>query len=358
MLSLWDPSTGEERRRIAGPLTGGFAEVAFSAHGKKLGSFSQGVCIWDSATGKKLQHIKTGYHYAFMPDGERLLVLSSEEKKTVCLWDISTGRELQRFVQPDNLLAYVPFALSPDGRTVSWSMKDHTIELWELASWKKRRRLAGHQGKIESLAFAPDGRVLFSGSEDTTILAWDLSRADEARKAMVTEKDLPNLWRDLAGDNAERADRAIWLLAAAPKMSVPFLEKHIRPAAAVAPERLVQLITDLDSDQFAVRDQAMRELEELGELAEAALRKLLAGKPSLEARRRAEQLLEKLRGPLPAGERLRSLRAVEVLEHAGTEPARRLLIIIAGGAAKARLTREAKAALQQLSTRDRQKAMP
>jgi hypothetical protein len=93
----------------------------------------------------------------------------------------------------------------------------------------------------------------------------------------------------------------------------------------------------------------MRELEELGELAEAALRKMLAGKPSLEARRRAEELLEKLRGPLPAGERLRSLRAVEVLEHAGTESARELLTRLASGAPEARLTREAKGALQRLT---------
>ncbi|MGH7223938.1 MAG: WD40 repeat domain-containing protein, partial [Gemmataceae bacterium] len=309
------------------------------------------VRVWDSTTGKELLSIKRGYHYAFLPDGERLLVQSSEDKKTVCVWDIASGRELQRFIQPDKIRSYVPFALSPDGRTVAWSMRDHTIELWELASWKKRRSLVGHQGNVESMAFAPDGRVFFSGSEDTTILAWDLTRADEARQARVTEKELPDLWRDLAGENAERADCAIWLLAAAPEMSAPFLEKHIRPIAAMPPERLARLIADLDSDQFAVRDKAMRELEELGELPETALRKLLAGKPTLEARRRAEQLLEKLRGPLPAGERLRSLRAVEVLEHAGTEQAWRLLTRLAGGAPEARLTREAKGALQRLDRR-------
>jgi hypothetical protein len=114
---------------------------------------------------------------------------------------------------------------------------------------------------------------------------------------------------------------------------------------------LARLTANLDSDQFAVRDQATRELEALGELAEAALRKLLAAKPSLEARRRAEELLEKLRSPLPSGERLRSLRAVEALEHAGTEPAQRLLIRLAGGAPGARLTREAQAALQRLARR-------
>ena len=71
-------------------------------------------------------------------------------------------------------------------------------------------------------------------------------------------------------------------------------------------------------------------------------------------RRRAEGLLEKLRGPLTDAERLRSLRVVEVLEHAGTEQARRLLARLAGGAAEARLTREAKGAMQRLDRRERE----
>lgn len=347
-LSLWDPATGKERRRIAGPVAAHFSSVAFSADGKQLAANSQGVRVWDSATGKQLRNIKPGYLYAFLPAGERLLIYSGEREKTVCLWDISTGRELQRFAPPDKILSYVPFVLSPDGRTIAWAMKDHTLELWELASWKKRRCLTGHQGKVESMTFAPDGRILYSGSEDTTILAWDLARTDEARKVRLTANDLPALWRDLAGEDAERADRAIWLLASAPEIAVPFLEKHVQLVAAVEPERLAHLLADLDSDQFAARDKAARELEALGELAEAALRKVLRGKPSLEVRRRAEGLLEKLHGPLAAPRRLRSLRAVEALEHAGTERARRLLAVLAEGAKEARLTREAKGALRRL----------
>jgi hypothetical protein len=53
--------------------------------------------------------------------------------------------------------------------------------------------------------------------------------------------------------------------------------------------------------------------------------------------------------------RLRSLRALEVLERAGTAEARQLIQRIAAGAAEARLTREAKASLERLA---RQPATP
>jgi hypothetical protein len=46
---------------------------------------------------------------------------------------------------------------------------------------------------------------------------------------------------------------------------------------------------------------------------------------------------------------LRQLRAIEVLERAGTAQAKKILSKLAGGAPDARLTREAKAALERLT---------
>ena len=109
-----------------------------------------------------------------------------------------------------------------------------------------------------------------------------------------------------------------------------------------------RLITDLDSDRFEVRDAAARELTQLGEQVEPALRRVLEGKPSPEARRRVEALLtgpRRVRSP----EGLRGLRAVQALECVGTAEARRVLEGLSRGAPEARLTREAKAALRRLA---------
>jgi hypothetical protein len=92
---------------------------------------------------------------------------------------------------------------------------------------------------------------------------------------------------------------------------------------------------------------------DLGEAATGFCRRALAGKPSAEVRRRPEALLEaqEREPPAPAAGRLRMLRAVEALESAGTPGARRLLERWAKGAAGARQTAEAKAALERLAGR-------
>jgi hypothetical protein len=114
--------------------------------------------------------------------------------------------------------------------------------------------------------------------------------------------------------------------------------------------RIDQWVSELDNQQFNVRDKASQELEKLGERATPSLRKALKRKPSLEARRKLEQLLERLEGFPLSPERLREIRAVEALEHIGSTEARQLLQSLATGVPEARLTREAKASLDRLQT--------
>lgn len=345
-IVLSELATGREVRRMEGE--GQYFGVRFSPSGKWLAAyaFGHGVDFWEVTTGKRRHVFGDLIDFAFVPNTET--VVGCCKDGMVRFRNLVDGRESRSFRGPSRPnWVQRPFAISPDGRTLLFGTEGN-IQLWETASGRVRRTLSGHTSLISDGAFAPDGRTLLSGSWDTTLLVWDVARQTEEHQGKLGQTDLQALWQDLAGTDAVQADQAIWALAAGAEQAVPFLRKHLRPAPAVEPSRLSHLLADLDSDQFAVRDKATRELEALGELAEAAIRKLLSGKPSLEARRRGEQLLEKLRGPLPAGERLRSLRATEVLEHAGTEQARRLLARLADGAMEARLTREAKGALQRL----------
>ncbi len=351
-LHFWDRTTGKELQQLPEIYSG--KSFQLSSDGKILATAARdAVHLLDVKTGKELRRFAGDWpHIGISPDGQTLALQRSRDK--IRLWNTATGDEMCVLADEDSPPGYIgasSYVFSPDGRVLARVGKGD-LELWEVLTGKLRRRFGRHQIGHGPFAFSPDGKTLLSGSNDTTILIWDVARQQEGRLDRLSETELQRLWRDLAGD-AGQADRAIWQLAAAPEEAVPYLEEHVHPIAAVAPERLTRLVADLDSDQFTVRDKAMHELEELGELAGAALRKALAAKPSLETRRRIEELLAKLRGPLPAGERLRSLRAVEVLEHAGTEPARRVLTRLASGAPEGRLTREAKGALQRLTAAGR-----
>jgi hypothetical protein len=145
------------------------------------------------------------------------------------------------------------------------------------------------------------------------------------------------------------AYRARWRLAAAGREAADFLRRRLLPVSVIESRRLTSLIGKLDSEDFAVRTRAMKDLEELREAAEPALRAALRDRPSPELRRRLEKLLDHL-SPF-ATARLRELRAVAVLESVGTAEARALLKAIAEGAPEARLTQEAKATLARLERR-------
>jgi hypothetical protein len=172
---------------------------------------------------------------------------------------------------------------------------------------------------------------------------------DSSDKGSAMPGNAEALWNDLAGEDAAAAYRAIRGLAALPKEAMPFFKAHLKPVVAVDAKRIEQMIADLDSNDFSMREKATADLEELGELAKPALKKTLKGDVSLDTKKRIERLLGRLTaGQAPSPKMLRTLRAVEALERLDTDEARQLLQALAKGAAEARLTRDAKDALARL----------
>jgi WD40 repeat protein len=401
-VDLYNTATGKDIRELPGRKSPVEA-LAFSADGKKLacGTADGLVRVWVLATGKELCAFPQrkggrGVHsLAFSPD-DKVLICAEDRGhvrhlnidtgavlKDVATWaegdepsegltwptfplssggqllarardgklylmDTTTGREYGRLEKPDSGVFHI--AISPDGRFVLDAWRN-IIRVWEVASGQQVRRFDAPYG-IWAAAFAPDGRTIAtSTSGDFAILIWDLTGLATA-KAATREPNADRVndwWTDLAGDDAVRAHRAIWSLAASPRF-VPFLKEKLRPASPIDGRRLAPLIAALDDHVFAAREKATRELAALGDAAEAGLERALKGQMSPEARDRAEKLLRACRPPLPPGEPLRSLRAMAALEHAGTREARQLLEAFAKGEPEARLTREARAALERLAS--------
>jgi RNA polymerase sigma factor (sigma-70 family) len=374
-VAVVEVATGKELRRLKGHdarITG----AAFGLDGRTLAVWcgDHTAHVWDLAAGSKVRHFpfaearvpplpgvpvpvggKSSWPYtaAVSPDGR--WIAYGSQLPFLALHDLATGKEVRQLDKlPDGVSA---LAFTADGRMLAWGGEsDRTVRLVEVATGQQRQRFTGHRGRVQSLTFAADGKALLSGSDDTTALVWDLTGRSSATGPWggpLTPQELDGLGADLAGADAAAAYRALRRLAASPAEAVPYLRRQLRPVAAPDEQRLARLIADLDSDRFAARESATAELEKLGELAVAAYRKALEGKPSAETRRRLEALLEKSgqESQALAPDRLRTLRALEVLELIGSPEARQVLESLARGADGAWLTREAQEGAARLARR-------
>ena len=127
------------------------------------------------------------------------------------------------------------------------------------------------------------------------------------------------------------------------------MRERLLPVKSPDSKQVARWVADLSSDNFKQRRFAADNLERLGELAGPALRAALAATPPLEAQRRLSALLAKLRPAVLPPEALRGVRGVQVLEMIANPEARKVLAVLAGGAAGARLTQEAQASLERLA---------
>jgi WD40 repeat protein len=354
-IQVWQAATG---KHLSGdkvfPHGAIVISVRYSPDGRTLaigGGESQRptpVFLLDSLT-TKTRRILTGHTgmlwaVDFSPDGRTLVAAS--DSGNVHLWEVGTGAMVLSWKAHEG--GAYGAAFSPEGGMVASGGDDNTVRLWEAATGRAIHAFPGHQGRVQPVAFCPTGGVLASASYDTAVLLWDLTGLTPAPTKPVTAlRELESLWTDLAGGDAARAYAAIGRLAGTPGTSVPFLAARVRAMAAADPDRVRKLIADLDDARFAVRDKASKELGQLGEEAAPGLRAALQGKLSTESKSRLERLLEAASG-WNNPERLQALRAVQVLERAGTPEARRVLIALAAGTPEAGLTQEAQASAERL----------
>jgi hypothetical protein len=312
---------------------------------------------WDVETGLEWRLPELPAHanstLSLSPD-TRTIGLESERHHTLFFCESATGQK--RFEVGPTSLWGSRFTFSPDRSFVLLADSEGGVRVHDTVTGKLVATRTAHAAPVSNFTWSPDGRLLATMSEDATTLVWDaptfLPAREELKKPAAAE--LPSLWADLAGNDAAQAYVAIHRLAAAPDRTVPWLRGRLRPVPEPTPRpddrRLRQLLAELDADDFAGRERATRELAGYGEFARSAYDAVLAGQPSDEVRQRVKDLQAKC-DPAHSPATLQALRAVEVLEHIGNAEARRVLELVAKGAAGARLTEDAAATLRRLAAR-------
>jgi len=309
--------------------------LTFSPDGKRvaIGSSDRSITVFDVPSGEQIKKVAgeanpNGYYYGsptvyFSNDSRGLLTFDQNGEGK--LLEVLTGsaRLVMPRDQPGGYSSPNAIVWSRDNRLVARSSYDGTVTVMDAMTGKELMRRQTGQGAVSGLAFSKDGRKLATGGANTTVMVWDVPAP--SRPTLGGSLDEKTAWRDLEDADAGKAYRAMAFLYSAPNTTIKLFKANLKPRQPANPSRIVQLIKDLDDDKYMTREKASDELGELGVLAEEALKKASKG-DSLEVRRRAQDLLRRLKGGTGvAPERLRAYRAVEVLEMIGTPAAKDVL---------------------------------
>jgi WD40 repeat protein len=395
-IVLRDPATGAAVRTLAPPKDTGFAGTAFfTPAGDRLIAplnHGQALVAFDAVTGAVVKAWEPGSSGLtdVSPDGRSLLYKDGD--KGLRLFDLAAGRfatgwfdpppedgqvpggvpgfspdgsylltwglELQREVwRPRDSVAILRdprtgnsrntlslglggqfrWAFSPDGLWLAIGSRRRTIELYEVATGERLGKWEGHRDSVSTIRFAGPGRVL-TASGDLTALLWDV-------RPLVRRADAT--WEALSGTDAKAAWRAVWALAADPK-APDLLRAMVVVSSLPHADQMKRWLADLGADRYPVREAATKALQGLGRLVEPDLLSAREQTKSEEVRTRLDALLASIPTDRSPAELIQA-RAVSALEAAGTPAARKLLVEWAAGPPGARLTVDAKAALNRLA---------
>jgi WD40 repeat protein len=360
-IQIWDIESTKELRRFG---TGNAGDaIAFLPNGKGLLDYDRRITVLDAKDGKRLRDFQRMPFHNWLAG----LVLSrdgriaatgqkdapdSNDPRNLSLWEMASATLIAQF--PGHKAAIASLALSPDGKLLATGSWDATVRVWEFLSGRQLACFSGHRGGVLAVAFSHNGRRLASGGSDSTVLVWDVAALTSRPKkpsVLLAPEVTRRLWNQLLAHDAAVAYPALKKLLAAGDQTVLFLKAEL-PWENSTRKRVKELLSLLNNDTFAVRQKALRELEDILPVVQPILKREMAGPLPLETRQRLQKALAKpgLKGEAPEPG-LRALRALQILEYLNTDQALRLIETLAQSDFQLTLRTEATASLERLKKR-------
>jgi RNA polymerase sigma factor (sigma-70 family) len=354
---VWDAATGEVLHRRPRPQDRVLFGADAAADGKglarsvagvwlegrrglDLGPMYSAVIVANHRTGRewKMAPLPLSVYSGgarFSRDGSKLVLLGrfggDWKEDSVSVWDARTGKRLLNWDRRSGRLASV--CLSADGRSLLAGDGSGRLVLLEVATGGERAAYR-HGGIVLSAAFHPNGTRAVACSPEAPVYVWDL--LGEPGRWGARKGDA--VWTDLGSAEAKVAFAAVRKLRANPGQAVAFLRERVKVPAVPSKEAVTGWLKGLDSPVFAARQQAQKALTAAAELIRPQL-EAARKTASVETSRRLDQVLNSSQTPTP--ERLRQIRACEVLEGIGSTEAVEVLRGWAAGPEGAWLTVEA-----------------
>jgi WD40 repeat protein len=137
--------------------------------------------------GSRISHGSRGTALALSPDGTLLAtggedIFMRGDDTSIRLWDTATARPIKSLAGHPGGVVNVAF--SKDAKLLASSGRDGVINIWDLASGKSLHQIADQgQGQgANSLAFSADAKMLASGNYDKIIHLWDVTTGKQLRQ--------------------------------------------------------------------------------------------------------------------------------------------------------------------------------
>jgi Tol biopolymer transport system component len=168
---LWDPTTGEQERKLLEDH-GATKALVFTPDGRQLiaaPQFEETFYEWDTRTWelKRTFPGDLAEDLAIAPDGARMVTAGGGIHEAN-LWSVKTGSLLFNLREMPGWVWAVAYA--PDGKNVAAGGIGHVVVLWDTQTGLPSRELYTGGDFIQSLAYSPDGTMLaVGGSEGVTV---------------------------------------------------------------------------------------------------------------------------------------------------------------------------------------------
>ena len=360
-IQIWDVVTGHELPQLPANSTGARC-AAFSPDGRRLvagymNSVGTGeICFWDIPRRQLLTrsnaHRGEVRKLEFINDGQG--IISADTSGQIVVWDAHSGGPFS-FRLPDHEGEITAMAVTHDGALLATSSRnDRIVHVWELATGEEISRFSGHQSIVKSIVFSADGRIGVSGGFDAVVFAWELFpelRLQDATSTQISERDAELQWVELSGSHAIAAQRAIAHLANHPPLAIELVASHLQQMTQFHRNQLDVSIANLNHVDGDIRQQAIRDLEDTGDLAEIALRRTRKQISSLIYRQRLDAVLRTIQQQPCSPTKRAIVRSVQLLERIGNSDAARVLTELAQGAADDLCATVASGALRRINRR-------